>query len=98
MKRILRVSILLALIAGQLCLSAADKKILLVAGKVSHGPGDHEFNAGSMLLAKCLNAVPGIKAEVAKGGWPADEAAFEGADAVLFYMDGGGGHPAIQPA
>lgn len=98
MKRILSVLVLLALAAGELCVAAAEKRILLVAGRQSHGPGDHEFNAGSMLLAKCLNAVPGIKAEVAKGGWPADEAAFEGADAVLFYMDGGGGHPAIQPA
>lgn len=98
MSRTVRVFILLALALAQLAVSAADKKILLVAGRVSHGPGDHEFRAGSMLLAKCLNQVPGIKAEVATNGWPADEAMFEGASAVLFYMDGGGGHPAIQPA
>jgi type 1 glutamine amidotransferase len=77
--------------------TAADKKILLVAGKQSHGPGDHEFNAGSMLLAKCLNSVPGIKASVEKGGWPADESAFNGIDAVFFYMDGGAGHPVAKP-
>src|SRR5690349_15653093 len=77
--------------------SAADKKIVLVAGRPSHGPGDHEFNAGSMLLAKCLNQVPGIKATVEKGGWPSDESAFDGADAVLFYMDGGAGHPVAKP-
>ena len=29
-------------------------------------------------------------------GWPKDDAAFEGIDAVLIYADGGGGHPAIQ--
>ena len=87
----------LALLAA-LSAAAADKKIVLVAGKQSHGPGDHEFNAGSMLLAKCLNAVPGIKATVEKGGWPTNETAFEGVDAVLFYMDGGGGHPVAQPA
>src|SRR6185436_11627306 len=69
--------------------AAGEKRILLVAGNPSHGPGDHEFNAGSMLLAKCLNQQPGIKATVAKGGWPADEKAFDGADAILFYMDGG---------
>jgi hypothetical protein len=77
---------------------AAEKKILLVAGKQSHGPGDHEFNAGSMLLAKCLNEVPGIKASVEKGGWPTNETAFEGVDAVLFYMDGGARHPVAEPS
>jgi type 1 glutamine amidotransferase len=83
--------------AGVLPVRGADKKIVLVAGRPSHGPGAHEFNAGSMLLAKCLNQVPGIKATVEKGGWPADEKAFEGADAVLFYMDGGAGHPVAKP-
>lgn len=94
MKRFLALALALAAVFSS---GAAEKKIVLVAGKQSHGPGDHEFNAGSMLLAKCLNAVPGIKATVEKGGWPADEKAFEGADAVLFYMDGGGGHPVAQP-
>ncbi len=75
---------------------AADKKILIIAGKVSHGPGDHEFRAGSLLLKKCLDGVQGVKVEVHPNGWPADPAAFNDADAVLIYADGGGGHPAIQ--
>lgn len=75
---------------------AADKTILLIAGRPSHGPGDHEFRAGSLLLKKCLNKVKGIKAEVHDFGWPKDDAVFEGIDAVLIYADGGGGHPAIQ--
>lgn len=75
---------------------AADKKILLIAGRPSHGPGDHEFRAGSLLLQKCLNQIKGIKAEVHDFGWPKDDAAFGGIDAVLIYADGGGGHPAIQ--
>ncbi|MES2694744.1 MAG: ThuA domain-containing protein, partial [Verrucomicrobiota bacterium] len=29
-------------------------------------------------------------------GWPKDEGVFEGADAVVFYMDGGGKHEAVQ--
>jgi len=85
------------LIFGLVTASAADKKILLVAGRPSHGPGAHEFNAGSMLLAKCLNQTPGIHATVEKGGWPADEKAFDDVDAVLFYMDGGAGHPVAKP-
>jgi type 1 glutamine amidotransferase len=76
---------------------AADRtKIVLVAGRPSHGPGDHEFNAGTMLLAKCLQGVTGVDPVVVKGGWPADESVFEGATALVFFMDGGGGHPMIQ--
>ena len=75
---------------------AANKKILLIAGKPSHGPGDHEFRAGSLLLQKCLNKVQNVEAEVHDFGWPKDDSAFDGIDAVLIYADGGGGHPAIQ--
>src|SRR5947209_445808 len=88
----------LALVLGAVwSVSAAEKRILLVAGRPSHGPGEHEFNAGCLLLAKCLNENPGIKASVEKGGWPADERAFDGVDAVFFYMDGGPGHPVAKP-
>ena len=86
----------LALLAIPLTLSAADKKIVLIAGKQSHGPGDHEFRAGSLLLQKCLNGIPGVTSIVHSNGWPADVSAFDGAAAVLIYADGGGGHPAIQ--
>lgn len=75
---------------------AAEKKILLIAGKQSHGPGDHEFRAGCLLLKKSFDRVPGIVSEVHSNGWPTDTKAFDGAAAVLIYADGGGGHPAIQ--
>ena len=76
---------------------AAEKHIVLIAGKQSHGPGDHEFRAGSLILQKCLNQVPGISAIVYSNGWPHVENAFDNADAVLIYADGGAGHPAIKP-
>ena len=38
------------------------KKMVLVAGTPSHGPGDHEFNAGTILLTKCLHNVPSVVA------------------------------------
>lgn len=76
--------------------SAADKKILLLAGKQSHGPGDHEFRAGCLLLKKCLDEVPGVDVELYSNGWPEDDSVFEGADAVVIYADGGKGHPAVQ--
>ena len=75
---------------------AADAKIVLIAGRPSHAKGDHEFNAGMKLLAKCLKEIPGINPVYVGGGWPADESVFDGAKEVVFFMDGGGGHPIIQ--
>ena len=77
-------------------LATGSKKIVMVAGRPSHGPGDHEFNAGTILLKKCLDKLPGVIAVQYGGGWPSDPSAFDNADAILFYMDGGDGHPLIQ--
>jgi type 1 glutamine amidotransferase len=88
---------LLPLFSAHQSAQAADPaKIVLVAGRPSHGPGDHEFNAGCKLLAKCLGEVPGVEPVYVAGGWPADESVFDGARAIVFFMDGGGGHPIIQ--
>ncbi|HWB08135.1 MAG TPA: DUF1080 domain-containing protein [Pirellulales bacterium] len=82
----------------RLKLDGNRKKIVLVAGRPSHGKGEHEFNAGVTILRHCLDQWP---QHVVPGeyhnGWPADPTAFDNADAVLLYMDGGGGHPLIQP-
>jgi hypothetical protein len=75
---------------------AADKKIVLIAGKPSHPPGMHEFRAGSLLLQQCLANTPGVGVTVFSNGWPNVENAFDGADAVVIYADGGAGHPALQ--
>jgi type 1 glutamine amidotransferase len=83
-------------IAGALTAGAADKKIILVAGGASHGSGDHEHRAGCLLFQACLDKVPGIKTEVYTGGWVPDVKVFDGADAIVIYSDGGGGHPFIQ--
>jgi type 1 glutamine amidotransferase len=72
------------------------KKIVLVAGSRSHGPGDHEFFAGSAILFNMLKQTPGVFPVMARDGWPKDPKIFENAKAILFYMDGGGGHPVIQ--
>ncbi len=83
----------------------ANKRIVLIAGKPSHPPGMHEFRAGTMLMQKALSGVPGLTVDVYTNGWPSktgdgatvdDNSALNGADAVLIYADGGGGHPAIQ--
>ena len=83
---------------------AADKTLVLIAGNPSHNAGDHEHRAGCLLFQKCLTGVPGLKTVVYSGGWPTiqrdgatvdDNAALEGADAIVIYSDGGGNHPAL---
>ena len=71
------------------------KKLVMIAGGPSHGPGAHEYRAGSLLLARCLAGVPGLEVEVHGGGWVADEAGLETADAVVMYTDGGARHPLL---
>ncbi len=86
-------------IAGCLVLSAeaqGKKKIVLVAGTPSHGPGEHEHNAGVLLLKKCLDALPNIDAVAFTNGWPKTENPFAGAAAIVLYSDGGPGHMALQ--
>jgi type 1 glutamine amidotransferase len=77
--------------------SPAKKKIVFVAGKPSHGKGQHEHKAGCMLLADHLNksGLP-LNAVVTTNGWPEDESIFEGASAIVIYADGGPKHPAAQ--
>ena len=74
----------------------APRRVVFMAGRPSHPPRMHEFNAGVQLLAKCLHDCPLVKVDVLLNGWPKDEKVFENADAVIFYMDGGGGHEAVQ--
>lgn len=90
-------SLLLALFtAPAVAADATPRKLVLIAGKPSHPPGMHEFNAGVQLLAKCLKDVKGLKVEVVLNGWPKDEAVFKDADAIVFFMDGGARHEVVQ--
>lgn len=75
--------------------SGEAKKIVLIAGKPSHPSGQHEFNAGAIILARCLNEQSGLPLEVkvVHNGWPEDESVLEGADAVIVYSDGNARHP-----
>jgi hypothetical protein len=94
-----------AIVAGTHILNGANKRIVLIAGRPSHAPGEHEFRAGSMLLQKAMGGVNGVSVDVITNGWPTktvdgqvvdDNAALDNADAILIYADGGKGHPAIQ--
>ncbi len=72
------------------------KRVLIVAGSRSHGPGDHEFFAGSAILMNLLKQNPNVFPIMARDGWPKNEKLLESADCIVMYMDGGGGHPAIK--
>ena len=96
LRRFLSALALVGLLSAVADAAGPTKKVVLVAGKPSHGPGDHEFNAGVALLAKCLRDCGAAEPVVVKGGWPEDESVFDGASTLVFFMDGGGGHPMIQ--
>ncbi len=72
------------------------KRILLIAGRKSHGPGDHEFFAGTAILMDLLKQTPGVWPIMARDGWPKNEKLFDTADCVVFFMDGRKGHPVVQ--
>jgi hypothetical protein len=85
-----------ALAAPAVLAAAPPRKLLMLAGRPSHGPMEHEFNAGVLLLARCLAGVPGLEVVHHKNGWPDSDKVFEGVSGIFLYADGGGGHPFIQ--
>ena len=71
----------------------AAAKIVLVAGDADAGtnPGDHEHFAGCALFYRMLQQTPGVAPVMVAGGWPKDpKATFKDAEAVVFFMNGGG--------
>ena len=81
----------------RLPMNEGTKKIVLIAGAPSHRSGDHEHNAGIKLLTKRLNKIDGVVAvSYHDRGWPKDASAFDNADGIVVYSDGGGGHPINQ--
>lgn len=78
--------------------AAEPKNVVLIAGKPSHGPGQHEHNAGVLLFKKCLEQGAAESVAVTaflNSEWPSAEVLGK-ADTILFYADGQGGHPALQ--
>jgi type 1 glutamine amidotransferase len=72
-------------------------KIVLVAGRPSHGRGEHEFFAGCSVLMQLLKETPGVFPVLARDGWPKHPAeTCANARSVVFFMDGGSGHPVIK--
>jgi type 1 glutamine amidotransferase len=78
------------------------RKIVLIAGKKSHGPGEHEYEKAVRLLQHCLDTSPNLKGlnlrtEIVLNGWPEDEKVLEDADTVFLFCDGADQDPARHP-
>ncbi len=88
--------ILLMLLCCAAFVHAEDPKtILFIAGKPSHGWGEHEFHEGCKVLAKALDASGlNIKAKIQYDTWP-ESGTLEGVDALVVYCDGGKKHVAL---
>ena len=74
--------------ATEKVVSHEEKRIFFLVGNPSHRSGEHEFRAGSILLANALNeqADLAIQAEVISG-WPQDDSVLNGASALVIYCD-----------
>jgi type 1 glutamine amidotransferase len=88
--------ILVILICFMTAARAADapKKIVLIAGKKSHGPegnGIHDYNWSARLLKLMLdrsNIKDRIKVEYHLNGWPADDKTLDDAATIMIISDG----------
>lgn len=76
------------------------RKVVLIAGKKSHGPGDHEYEKGARLLAHCLQNAPslrGYRTEVHLKGWPENPRTLDDADTIVLFSDGSDHREADHP-
>src|SRR5262245_65804046 len=75
-------------------LQAAPKKIVLIAGKKSHGPegnGIHDYGWSVRLLQAMLqrsNVAHLVRVEHHLGGWPRDPRTLNDADCLMIVSDG----------
>ena len=99
MKKLPLLVLFCAALGASVFAADAKKNVLMIAGRPSHGPGEHEHNAGIQLLAKCLGQGAADRVDVKfhlNAEWPSAEELAK-ADTVVIYSDGGGGHPAASP-
>lgn len=78
--------------------ASTEKHVLLIGGSPSHPPGQHEHNAGVLLLQHSLQSVEGLKTHVSLNGFPEDLTLLERVDTILIYSDGGPDHIALADA
>src|SRR5687768_8170484 len=67
------------------------KRIVLIAGVKSHGPGAHEYEKSVRLLKALLDRAPnlrGVETQIHFEGWPKDAAVLDRADVIAVISDG----------
>jgi type 1 glutamine amidotransferase len=64
-------------------------RIAFIAGKKSHGPGEHEYKKALQLLQTRLEQrVEFIDTKLYFDGWPTDDESLNDADTIVLYCDG----------
>ena len=89
-----------AAVAAKPARPTAPKKIVLIAGKGSHGTGAHAHTEGIKLLKGCLDTatnVKGFTTTAVYGGWRKDQSVLDGAATIVVFSDGFAGHPLKGP-
>lgn len=100
-----RVVVLIGALLTATAGSAADlsRKILLIGGVKSEGPGRHDYPNGIRALERLLKSSPNLQTvrdleiNAYPDGWPEDSA-FDGASTMVWYFDGLEKHPLLVPA
>ncbi|MGH8027536.1 MAG: ThuA domain-containing protein, partial [Pseudoxanthomonas sp.] len=78
------------------CARQPEKKIVLIGGPASEGPGRHEYDAGVGRIRSLLEATAqsrGFRVVTFEKGWPDDPAVLEDASTLVLYFDGLDKHP-----
>jgi outer membrane protein assembly factor BamB len=83
------------------CQREPAKRVVLIGGAASEGPGRHAYPDGVRVLQALLGDSPDTRGRIEvrayPDGWPADAHAFDGAATVVLYFDGLDRHPLRDP-
>ncbi|MCG8584425.1 MAG: ThuA domain-containing protein, partial [Pirellulales bacterium] len=83
----------IAMFVGSALQADEPKKIVLIAGKDSHGSKAHNWGDGVRLLARALNEESGLNVKAEHHIlWPKDVSTLDDADTIVILSDGGGRH------
>ncbi len=79
---------------------ADTRKVVILAGKPSHGEGNHGWDKDAELLKQCLEGDPNVaplEIDIQGNGWPENPTDLDDADAIVFLTDGYKMHPLGEP-
>lgn len=79
------------------CTREPPRKIVLIGGADSEGPGRHDYPQGVRALQALLESSPQLAVTAYSDGWPRDPKVFDDAAAVVWYFDGLDKHPLRDP-